>query len=385
MNKKFMSILATAVLATGILSGCSTPAPATTSAGTTTAGTTAAGTTSAGTTAPATTTAGKKLKVTYIVGGNLGDKSFNDSAWTGLQRAEKDMGVEIKAVELGGDPSKQEPTLRDVSDSGVDIIMVASGGLTEAVAKVAPEYPDVKYVAFDVSPSFEITNDNVYGIAFKQNEADFLAGAVAAKLSKSGVIGFIGGQENPIINDFLVGYIDGAKQAKPDVKIAVSFVGNWTDSAKGKEMSFAQVLLGADVLHGVAGGAGLGVIEAAAEKKLWAIGVDSDQTLLFEGADKAKSDAIVTSALKNVGDVLYNLIKADGEGKVNWGKSEALGIKEGAVGLARNANYMKNVPADVQTWIDQLEEKVKSGAYTVPSAFTMTNDEFVNLKNSVKP
>ncbi len=384
MNKKFMSVLATAVLATGILAGCAPAATSTTAAGTA-AGTTTAGTAAGATTAAGTTTAGKKLKVTYIVGGNLGDKSFNDSAWVGLQKAQKDMGTEIKAVELGGDPSKQEPTLRDVSDQGVDIIMVASGGLTEAVAKVAPDYPDVKYVAFDVSPSFEIKNNNVYGISFKQNEADFLAGAVGAKLSKSGIIGFVGGQENPIINDFLVGYIDGAKQANPKIKIAVSFVGNWTDSAKGKEMSFAQALLGADVLHGVAGGAGLGVIEAAAEKKLWALGVDSDQTLLFEGSDKAKSDAIVTSALKNVGDVLYNVIKGDQEGTVKWGTRESLGIKEGAVGLARNANYEKNVPADVKTWINELEDKVKSGAYTVPSAFTMTNDEFVNLKNSVKP
>ena len=292
--------------------------------------------------------------------------------------------MEAKAIELAGDPSKQEPTLRDVADDGTDIIMVASGGLIEAAQLVAPDYPEVKFVAFDVSPSYEIATDNLYGIIFKQNEADFLAGAVAAKLSKSGIIGFVGGQENPIINDFLVGYIDGAKQANPDVKVAVSFVGNWTDSAKGKEMSFSQVLLGADVLHGVAGGAGLGVIEAAAEKNLWAIGVDSDQTLLFEG-DAAKADAIVTSALKNVGDTLYNVIKSHQAGTLNWGKLESFGIKEGGVGLARNDNYKKNVPADVQTWIDELENKVKSGEYTVPSAFTMTNEAFIELKNSIKP
>lgn len=373
MNKKIMAVLTSAVLAAGMLAGCGSKTPTTPTA------------TAAPSATAAPTKAEEKLKVTYIVGGNLGDKSFNDSAWTGLQKAQKDLGVEIKALELGGDPSKQEPAIRDVSEDGTDIIMVASGGLTEAVAKLAPEYPDVKYVVFDVGPTYAITADNVYGISFKQNEADFLAGAVGAKLSKSGVIGFVGGQENPIINDFLVGYIDGAKQANKDVKIAVSFVGNWTDSAKGKEMSFAQVLLGADVLHGVAGGAGLGVIEAAAEKKLWALGVDSDQTVLFKDSDPAKANAIVTSALKNVGDTLYNVLKANKDGKVNWGKRESLGIKEGAVGLARNDNYKKNVPADVQKWIDELEEKVKSGAYVVPSAFTMTNDEFVNLKNSVKP
>lgn len=387
MKKKLMSILTTSVLAIGLVAGC-TPTTPTTTAGGTTPGTTAAGTTSAGTSAqttPATTTAaGEKLKVTLIVGGNLGDKSFNDSAWAGLKKAEAELGTEVKVIELGGDPSKQEPTVRDVADDGTDIIMVASGGLIEAVQLVAPEYPDVKFVSFDVSPSYAVENDNLYGIIFKQNEADFLAGAIAGKMSKSGVIGFVGGQENPIINDFLVGYIDGAKQANPAIKVAVSFVGNWTDSAKGKEMSFAQVLLGADVLHGVAGGAGLGVIEAAAEKKLWAIGVDSDQTLMFEG-DSAKANAIVTSALKNVGDTLYLVIKKHQEGSLNWGKLESFGIKEGAVGLARNDNYKKNVPAEVQTWVDELENKVKNGEYTVPSAFTMTNEQFVELKNSIKP
>lgn len=387
MKKKLMSILTTSVLAIGLVAGC-TPTTPTTTAGGTTPGTTAAGTTTAGTSAettPATTTAsGEKLKVTLIVGGNLGDKSFNDSAWAGLKKAEAELGTEVKVIELGGDPSKQEPTVRDVADDGTDIIMVASGGLIEAVQLVAPEYPDVKFVSFDVSPSYAVENDNLYGIIFKQNEADFLAGAIAGKMSKSGVIGFVGGQENPIINDFLVGYIDGAKQANPAIKVAVSFVGNWTDSAKGKEMSFAQVLLGADVLHGVAGGAGLGVIEAAAEKKLWAIGVDSDQTLMFEG-DSAKANAIVTSALKNVGDTLYLVIKKHQEGSLNWGKLESFGIKEGAVGLARNDNYKKNVPAEVQTWVDELENKVKNGEYTVPSAFTMTNEEFIELKNSIKP
>ncbi|UUM12910.1 BMP family ABC transporter substrate-binding protein [Proteiniclasticum sp. QWL-01] len=387
MKKKLMSILTTSVLAIGLVAGC-TPTTPTTTAGGTTPGTTAAGTTTAGTSAettPATTTAsGEKLKVTLIVGGNLGDKSFNDSAWAGLKKAEAELGTEVKVIELGGDPSKQEPTVRDVADDGTDIIMVASGGLIEAVQLVAPEYPDVKFVSFDVSPSYAVENDNLYGIIFKQNEADFLAGAIAGKMSKSGVIGFVGGQENPIINDFLVGYIDGAKQANPAIKVAVSFVGNWTDSAKGKEMSFAQVLLGADVLHGVAGGAGLGVIEAAAEKKLWAIGVDSDQTLMFEG-DSAKANAIVTSALKNVGDTLYLVIKKHQEGSLNWGKLESFGIKEGAVGLARNDNYKKNVPAEVQTWVDELENKVKNGEYTVPSAFTMTNEQFVELKNSIKP
>lgn len=371
MKKRNAIILSLSLVGAIFLSACSSAAP------------TPAPTTP-GTPAP-TTPPAEKLRVTYIVGGNLGDKSFNDSAWAGLQKAKTDFGVEVNAIELAGDPSKQEPTLRDVSEDGVDIIMVSSGGLPELVKTVAPEFPDTKYVVFDVSPEFEITLPNVYGITFKQNEADFLAGAVAAKLSKTGVLGFVGGQENPIINDFLVGFISGAKEANPAAKIAVSFVGNWTDSAKGKEHSFAQVLLGADVLHGVAGGAGLGVIDAAAEKKLIAIGVDSDQSLLFKDTDPAKANVIVTSALKNVGQALYNVIDGDQKGTLNWGKRESLGIKEGVVGVAKNDIYNAKVPADVRTWIDELEEKVKSGAIVVPSAFTMTNDEFVTLKNSVKP
>lgn len=324
-------------------------------------------------------------KVMHIVGTNLGDKSFNDSAQEGLERAKKDFGIELRVVELGADTSKFEPTVLDISETDVDMIVVSSSGLHEPVLQFADDYPDKKYICFDLGPDVEIESPNVHGIAFKQNEASFLAGAVGGKLSESGVIGFIGGQENPVINDFLVGYISGAKEANPDIKVAVSYTGNWTDTAKAKELSLAQMAQGADVIHGVAGAAGLGVIDVAKEKQIWALGVDSDQAMIFIENDPEKADRIVTSALKNCGDALYRAIELELDGKLKWGVLESVGIKEGAVGLAKNEIYEKHVSEDIRKWVADLEQKVIDGEYTVPSAFEMDNQQFQDLKNSVKP
>lgn len=331
-------------------------------------------------------TGDKALKVSMIVSGNLGDKSFYDSAYAGLQRAEKDLGIKLKVIELNGDPSKQEPTVLDESEGGADIIVVPAHGVTEHVLKHASEFPDTKYISFDVAATTEFKEPNMYGIAFKQNEGSFLAGALGAKLSKTGVIGFVGGMENPILNDFLIGYINGAKTANPDIKIAVSFVGNFADSAKGKELALTQINnQKVDVVHQVAGQAGLGVIDAGKEKGIKVLGVDSDQALLFKDTDPEKANAIVTSALKNLGDVIYSVIEKEMNGQLTWGCIEEYGVKEGASGIAKNDIYEASVDDETKKYIDELEEKIKSGELTVPSAFTMPNDEFMELKNSVKP
>ncbi len=351
------------------------------------AGCASSATTTAATTASqgSTTAAGKPIKATLVVRTALGDKSFYDSAWAGLNKAKNELGIEIKAVEIGGDQSKYEPTLIDVSESDADIIFVNAGALSEVALKLIADYPDKKYVLYDMQPTFKNTFSNAVAVSFKQNESSFLAGAVGAKMSKSGKLGFVGGVENIVINDFMVGYINGAKTANPNVKIFTSLIGSFSDTAKGKELALVQINGGADVIHAVAGAAGLGALDAAKEKKIWALGVDSDQATALKETAPETAEQIVTSALKRVDMALFTILQSYTKNEVKWGTVTSLGVKEGVAGIAKNDYFKKNVPADVIAYVEDLEKKIASGEIVVPTSFTMDQNAINDLKNSVKP
>ncbi|MEW6106266.1 MAG: BMP family ABC transporter substrate-binding protein [Bacillota bacterium] len=344
-------------------------------------------------TSPATA-AEKKPKIVLLVNGTLGDKSFFDSANAGMQRIRNELGCQTKVIEMGTDPSKWEPTLVDISYGDWDLIITGTWQMTETVEKIAPQFPNKKYVVFDTTVNYSKGNlGNVYSVLYSQNEGSFLAGALAALVTTSNmprandkkIIGFLGGMDIPVINDFLVGYIEGARYVVPDIKVAISYVGDFSNPAKGKEMSLAQYEMGADIGFNVAGGTGLGQLDAAKEKGRYAIGVDSDQALLFKDSDPAKADLILTSMLKRVDNSLFRAVKLFIEGKLPFGKAETLGIKEEAVGLAKNEFYMKNVPASIRARIDELERLVRSGEIKVSTAFGMETDALNKLRNSVKP
>jgi basic membrane protein A len=151
--------------------------------------------------------------------------------------------------------------------------------------------------------------------------------------------------------------------------VLVSYVGNFSDSAKGKELMLAQYDQGADIGFNVAGQAGLGLLDAAKDKKRYAIGVDSDQYQLFKDSDPEKADLIVTSMLKNVDHSLFRAIKGTLDGTIKYGAAEALGIKDGGVGVADNANYEKLIPAEMRKKIKELEDKIVAGEIKVDTAF----------------
>lgn len=325
------------------------------------------------------------LKATLIVRTQLGDKSFNDSAWSGVKRAGDELGLEVRVIEIGGDQAKYEPTFLDVSESDADIILVNSGAMSEVADGLVDQYPDKKYVFFDMDPLFENTHDNVIALSYNQNESSYLAGVLGALMSQTGEIGFIGGTENLIINDFMVGYISGAKDTKEDIKIHTSMIGNFNDTGKSKELAFVQINNGADVIHPVAGGASLGALDAVKERGVWALGVDSDQAMMLKESDPEKAERIPTSALKNVNVSLFNVLKDFKEGKVEWGTTNRMGVKDGVAGIAKNEYYEKIVSEDIKAKIEEVEAKIVSGEIKVPSAFDMSQDEINNLKNSVKP
>lgn len=334
------------------------------------------------------TKSGDTYKAAFLIPGTLGDKSFWDSGNEGLTKLRDEVGADVfdfKVEQMGGnaaDMANYEPTFLDYCDSGeYDVIITGSWQCVDALLAAIDMYPEQKFILFDEEFDFEGNGnpENIYNVMFKQNEVSYLVGAAAAKMSETGILSFLGGMDGKVINDFLVGYIQGAVDTNPDVKVAVSMVGNYEDSAKGKDLSLAMYNAGADMGFNVAGNAGLGLIEAAAEVNKMAFGVDSDQAALLP--DYAAN--IPTSALKNVGDALYRAIKLDMDGELGYGSMESLGFAENGVALAKGAHYEEMVPEEVRAYVDELEQKISDGEITVYTSGEMSTDEIEELKASV--
>ncbi len=326
---------------------------------------------------------GETYRAALLLNGTLGDKSFYDSANEGLTRLRDELGADVfdfKVEQMGGtaaDESKWEPTLLDYCDSGeYDVIIMGTWQMADPLAKAAEQYPDQKFMFFDEQFDFEGNGNpqNIYNILYKQNEVSYLVGAAAAMMTTDETIegidpstkkiGFLGGMDNAVINDFLKGYEQGAKDVDPEIEVQVSWVGDFVDSTKGKDLALAQYQNGVDVGYNVAGNAGLGQIEAAGDTNLYAFGVDSDQASLLP--DYAKN--IPTSALKNVGNSLYRAIKMDLDGSLTYGTTEVLGFAEGGVELVKDAHYEEMLPENIRTALDEMEQKIISGEIVVDTA-----------------
>ncbi|MBR0596558.1 BMP family ABC transporter substrate-binding protein [Sinanaerobacter chloroacetimidivorans] len=331
---------------------------------------------------------GEALKVVCLLNGNLGDKSFFDSANQGMKMIKEQLGVDTKVVEMGFDNTVWESTLYEFADSDYDVIIVGTYQMQELLAKVAPEYPDKKFIIFDS----EVEGDNVYSITFKQNEASYLAGALAAMMADDAsltngknLIGAVSAMDIPVLNDFLVGYIQGATDTVPDTKVAISYIGDFADTARAKELATAQYNMGASICMHVAAQAGLGVIDAAKSLGTYAIGVDADQAMALSADDPKASAQIVTSVLKNIDQVLYRAIEKHLDGTLPYGTTEALGMEEMAVGIADNDIYRGIATEEMIAKAADLQAKIESGDIKVKSAFEMSTEEIAAYKASVEP
>ena len=320
----------------------------------------------------------QKLKVVLYVNGTLGDKSFFDSAARGVNRAVSELGITGKVIEGSYDPSRWEPDITQLAEGDWDIIIAGTWQLQEILEKLGPMYPEKRFFTYDTSVNYDIPGtDNIYSITYKQNEASFLVGALAAMITESSLplankdktVGFLGGMDINVINDFKIGFEEGVKYVDPSVKVLVAYAGAWSDPAKGKELTLAMYDQGADITFNVAGETGLGGIDAAKERGKYTFGVDSDQYLLFAETDPAKAANIVTSMMKNVDNSIFRGIKMHMEGTLPYGKAEALGIAEGGVGVAYNENYDKIVPADMRAKIKAIEDDILSGKIVVGTVF----------------
>lgn len=337
---------------------------------------------------------GEKYNVVSIVNGNLGDKSFFDSAESGLKTL-KDAGViDYKTIELGAteaDQPKWEAALYEVSEDGsYDIIVCGTWQMNELLEKVAAEFPDQKYIIYDST----VDAPNVVSLNYKQNDMGYIIGAFAASLTSATdfeninedkVIGFVGGEDGPVINDFLVGYIEGALSVDPDIKVDVRYVGNFYDTAAAKELAGNMINNNkADIIWGVAGGAGNGAAEAANELGAYFIGVDSDQELTFTGAQADLAKITLTSGLKNIGESIVWFFDELEAGKEHWGEELWLGLDVNGVGVVTDKNFL-TTPKAVQDATNAAKSEVESDSVTVGSAFGDNPVDVKALVNSVLP
>jgi len=313
----------------------------------------------------------KKVGVVYDIGGR-GDKSFNDSAYAGLEAAKQAQGDKIAAkdVEPNPDGSNRKELLDSLADEGYGLIFGVGFLFSEDIAKSATESPDTSFAVIDgFADSCTQPDSNLLCIGFKEQEGSFLVGAAAALKTKSNTVGFVGGLEGDLIKKFQAGYEAGVKYiADRDgktIKVLVDYAGNTPEAfrnpAKGKELALKQIGQGADVIYHASGGTGAGVIAAATEKKKYVIGVDSDQSLT---ASPAEQKWILTSMLKRVDNAVTQTITSFVGGSLKGG-IQTFGLKEGGIDYAKN-DFNTELLGDIPTTLDDLKQKIINGEITVP-------------------
>lgn len=355
-------------------------------------------------------------KVCLIINGNLGDKSFFDSANEGIKMINASNPEMITTVkEIGQNTSNWESSLREVCESGekYDLIIVGTDQMREKLQRIAPLYPGKKFIIFDSDINKEAkgkTFNNVYSIQYMQNEGSFLAGVLAAswlqQLQPTQSIkkaGFIGGLKSDIIKDFAVGYYQGiqyvnALSGYAKTETYNSYVGGFTDSTTGKAQALSQYNNGAEIIFQAASQSGLGCIDAASELfktkgiEKYIIGVDSDQYNYFSTGDTAdldKARRIVTSVLKRVDLSLYDTILAFHTDTLEFGKVVEMGLDsiidgQSIIGLAKNDYYLQIIPQEIRDLIDQIEIKIINGEITIKSTYDLTLAEFNAIEDDVK-
>lgn len=303
--------------------------------------------------APGVASAELSIAMITDVGG-VNDQSFNQSAWEGLQRAEKELDVKVAYIE-----SKQDadygPNLETLLDAGTDLIWGIGFKMADVVLGAAKQNPDQKYAIIDFA--WDETPKNLVGVVFKAEQASFLVGYIAGKMTKTGKVGFVGGMSFPVIWGFEYGYRAGVMQANKNVEVLGQYAESFTDAAKGKSIANSMYQQGADIVFHAAGGAGDGVIEAAREQGKWAIGVDRDQNYLAP-------DNVLTSAMKRVDNAIFNVAKDLVEGKWQGGSTISYGLAEGGVDIAPTTS--KHVDAALLADVEALKARIIAGEIVVP-------------------
>ena len=298
----------------------------------------------------------KTLKIGMVADtGGINDESFNQSAWEGLQQAQKDLGVEIKVIE-SKQASEYVSNIDSLVDEGMDLVIGVGFTMKDAIQEEAKNYPDQQFAIID--ETYDSIPKNVTPILFKENEATFLTGLIAGRMTKTNQVGFIGGMENPIIGRFEYGFKYGVKTANSAADVKTQYAGTFSDAAKGKSIANQMYGNNMDIILSAAGATGLGAIESAKENNKYAIGVDKDQSSLAP-------NNVLTSALKKVNVGVYDVVKELVNGNLQGGQAKVYGLKEDGVGIPDSTKNL--VPQEIIDYVNEMKEKVKNGDIKVPA------------------
>ena len=304
----------------------------------------------------------RKLRVAMVTSeSGLGDRSFNDMMNEGMKRAKADLGITYVVIQPRS-ISDFQPTLVRAAGQHFDLIVGSSFDMIKPMQAAAALFPKQPFGLVDVGP--DPVAPNVESSVTKDWEGSFLVGAIAAKVSKTGVLGFVGGKDIPIIHRFFVGYDYGAQMAKPGIPVLESYAGTFTDPAAGKEFTLAEVNRHADITFAVAGATSAGVIDAAKSTHTFAIGVDSDQNYMAPGS-------VLTSMVKRVDNQAYDMIQSVADGTFKGGTVKFYGLKEKGVDFAMDQYNAGLIPPAVVDYANDLRAKVIAGQIVVPNYFDL--------------
>ncbi len=288
--------------------------------------------------------------IVYDMGGKF-DKSFNEAAYNGMERWKKESGKTYLEFEISNE-SQREQAIRRMAERGASPIIGVGFSQASSIEKTAKEFPKLNFAIIDMV----VALPNVQSVVFKEHEGSFLVGAMAAMASKTGKVSFVGGMDIPLIRKFQCGYEQGAKFVNPKAEVFSNMTGTtgaaWNDPARGGELAKAQFAKGSDVVFAAAGGTGTGVYQAAKDSGKLAIGVDSNQNHLQPGT-------MLTSMIKRVDVAVYNVIKAHAPGVT------VMGLKEGGVDYALDANNAPLVGTDMKKKVDTIKADIISGKIKV--------------------
>jgi basic membrane protein A len=307
-----------------------------------------------------------KIGLAYDTGGR-GDRSFNDSAYAGVEAAVAELGGDIQEVSPNDDGSNRAELLSNLAEQGFNPVIAVGFAYDEVIGEVAPDFPDTTFAQVDGSNFDGAKGDNVTGLLFAEHEGSFLAGVAAALKTESGTIGFVGGVDTELIQKFQAGYEAGARAVKADINIISQYISpagdfsGFGDPARGKIVAQGMFEGGADIVYHAAGGSGQGVFEAAAAAGGRAIGVDSDQYNTVD--DPALKAVIMTSMLKRVDNAVQAFITDFSEGNVEGGTDVVNDLSTEGVGLATTGGFIDDIQAD----IDGFRQQIIDGDIEVPT------------------
>jgi basic membrane protein A and related proteins len=317
----------------------------------------------------------RTYKVAMVIAqGGLGDQSYNDLADAGLTRAEADFPIEAQRIQSPDIVAQGQAVLQQAGQAGFDLVVDLEFSTADALAAIGPTFPGSQWMIVNLPSS----GPNITGYLFNEQDGSYLAGALAALVTTDAsvpginpekVIGAIGGVQSTGIDKFIVGYIQGARDIDPEVKVLVNYSNGFGDPARGKELADAMFGQGADIVYQIAGGTGAGIIQAAEQADRYAIGVDTDQDGLAPGA-------VLTSMIKRTDYAVYDAINRLVCGQLAGGETVTLGLAEGAVGLSPMTYTRDLIPTEFLDRVAELRQRIIDGEIAVWNVIDQGYPEF---------